>query len=46
MLADDEMKPLPKIGLTFFSMMVAVFIVVALLDLAGIIVNNPFIPGK
>jgi len=40
------MKPLPKIGLRLLAILVSVFILVALLDLAGIIVDNPFLPGK
>lgn len=40
------MKPLPKIGLRLLAILVSVFILVALLDLAGIIVDNPLFPGK
>ncbi len=40
------MKPLPKIGLRLLAILMSVFILVALLDLAGIIVDNPFLPGK
>ena len=42
----EEMKSLRKIGLIPVVIIVAVFAIFALLDLAGIIVDNPLILGK
>lgn len=35
-----------KIGLTILVMLLGLFVLFALLDLVGIIVDNPIIPGK
>ena len=45
-LGGEEMKSLRKIGLIPVVIIVAVFAIFALLDFAGIIVDNPLIPGK
>jgi hypothetical protein len=42
----EEMKSLRKIGLIPVAIFLAVFALFALLDFAGIIVDNPLIPGK
>ena len=41
-----KMVSLPKLGFLTDGILLAIFFVVALLDLAGIIVDNPFVPGK
>jgi len=35
-----------RLFLQLFGILLAVFILFALLDLIGLIVNNPFVPGK
>ena len=40
------MNPLQKIGLISLVILLAIFASFGLLDLAGIIVDNPIIPGK
>ena len=40
------MKPVPRIGLMILVALLGLFILFALLDLVGIIVDYPIIPGK